>query len=255
MTKPRVLILGGTRQARLLAERVEASGLAAPVTSLAGATETPAAVSGSVRVGGFGGVSGMTDHLRREGYVAVIDATHPFAVRISANASAACDAAAVPRLELQRRPWQPMPGDRWRDVPDEAAAAEAVSALDLPPGETVFLALGRQRVAAFATIAGPRFLLRTTDPIEPPFPGCEVIVGRGPFPVEEEETLFHAEAVRVLVCRNSGGDGEAKLRAARAVNAEIVVIGRPAGQAPTGPVAHGVEEAVTWLTGLIAELP
>lgn len=247
---PRVLILGGTRQARLLAELLEASGFAAPVTSLAGATENPAHVPGAIRVGGFGGVAGMVEHLEREGYAAVIDATHPFAIRISANAVAACDAAGVPLLELRRRPWQSAPGDRWHDVPDEAGAARRLNDLGLQPGQTVFLALGRQRVSAFAEIEGPRFLLRTTDPIEPPFPGCAVIVGRGPFPVEQEEALFRDRGVRVLVCRNSGGEGDAKLEAARAVNAEIVMIGRPPRQAPSGAVVHTVEDAVNWLIEL-----
>lgn len=251
---PRILILGGTREARVLAERLVAEELAIPVTSLAGATDRPATLPGQVRVGGFGGVPGLTAHLWQGDYAAVVDATHPFAARISANAADACEATAVPLLSLVRPPWEPALGERWVDVADESAAAGALRDLDLPSDKRVFLALGRQRVAPFAQLAGIDFLLRTTDPVDPPFEGCEVIVGRGPFSLEAEEELFRRERVAALVCRNSGGEGEAKLEAARAVKATIVMIRRPEMSAGSvgrdggpGAIAADVDAALTWV--------
>lgn len=251
---PRILILGGTGEARLLAERLVAEDLAIPVTSLAGATDRPVVLPGQVRVGGFGGVPGLTAHLWQGAYAAVVDATHPFAARISANAAEACDATAVPRLSLVRPPWEPALGERWVDVADETDAARVLRSLDLLSDQRVFLALGRQRVAPFAEVSGIDFLLRTTDPIDPPFEGCEVIVGRGPFSLEAEEALFRRERVAALVCRNSGGEGEAKLEAARAVKAAIVMIRRPelsvgsvGRDGGAGAVAADVDAALTWI--------
>ena len=251
---PRILILGGTREARLLAERLVADDLAVPVTSLAGATDSPGALPGEVRVGGFGGVSGLTAHLWQEGYAAVVDATHPFAARITANAAAACEATAVPRLTLLRPVWEPALGEHWVDVADETAAAQALRSVRVSANQRVFLALGRQRVGPFAKIAWVNFLLRTTDPIDQPFEGCEVIVGRGPFSLEAEEALFRRERVVALVCRNSGGEGDAKLEAARAVKATIVMIRRPVlitqsegANATGGATALDVDAALSWI--------
>lgn len=247
-TKPRILILGGTREARVLAERLADEELATPVTSLAGATDHPAKLPGEVRVGGFGGVPGLTAHLWQDGYAAVVDATHPFASQISANAAEACDATAVPRLTLVRLPWEPALGERWVDAADENAAARALRAVSISPNQRVFLALGRQRVAPFSAVAGVSFLLRTTDPIDPPFPGCEVVVGRGPFTFEDEEALFRRERVVALVCRNSGGEGDAKLEAARSVRATIVMIRRPVpADSSGGAVVGDVEAAIAWI--------
>ncbi len=242
----RVLILGGTEEARALATALAASGRAEPVTALAGRTADPAPVAGTLRSGGFGGPDGLAEHLRAGRYAAVIDATHPFARQISAHAATAARAAGTPRLALVRPAWRPADSDRWIEVDDEDAAAAALAGLGLPEGAVVFLALGRQRVAAFATVPGLRFVLRTVDPVEPPWPGCRMLVGRGPFEPGAERALLARERVAVLVCRNSGGaSGRAKLDAARALGLPAVMIRRP--PPPEPPIAVDVEAAMTWL--------
>lgn len=239
----RVLILGGTAEARELAAVLAAEEGVEPVTALAGRTGTPAEIAGTVRIGGFGGVDGLADHLKAGRYAALIDATHPFARQISTHAVRAAALTGVPCLALVRPSWRAGDGDRWITVADEDAAAEAVRGLDLGDA-TVFLALGRQRVRSFATIGG-RFLLRTVDPIEPPFAGCRVITGRGPFNQTDERALFEAEDVAALVCRNSGGaSGWAKLAAARELGLPVVLIDRP--KAPEPPHVETVAEAVDW---------
>lgn len=246
----RVLILGGTEEARALASALVERGIADPVTALAGRTAEPAAVAGEVRVGGFGGPQGLAEHLRDGGYAALIDSTHPFARQISAHAVEATRLTGMPRLALVRPAWQPEAGDRWIPVDDEDASAFVLAGLGLPAGATVFLALGRQRVAAFATVSGLRFVLRTVDPVEPPWPGCRVVTGRGPFDRTAELDLLRREGVAAIVCRNSGGaSGRAKLDAARELGLPVLMIRRP--PPPEPPVAEGVEDAVAWVRGAI----
>lgn len=240
----RVLILGGTGEARELAAALAAGGIAEPVTALAGRTAEPVPVAGEVRVGGFGGPEGLAAHLRAGGYAALVDATHPFARQISVHAAAAARAAGVPRLALLRLEWRPQPGDRWVEAADEGDAAAALARLGLPPGAAVFLALGRQRVTAFAALPELRFVLRTVDPVEPPWPDCRVITGRGPFDAAAEQALLTAEHIAVIVCRNSGGD-RAKLDAAGTLGLPVVMIRRP--PPPEPPVVASVAEAVAWI--------
>ena len=245
-----VLVLGGTEEARALAAMLVAGDIATPVTALAGRTAKPAAVAGGVRVGGFGGPEGLAEHLREGGYAALVDATHPFARQISAHAAEAAGLAGVPRLALVRPAWEPAPGDRWTDVADEDEAAAALAGLGLAAGATVFLALGRQRVAAFAAVPRLGFVLRTVDPVEPPWPGCRMVVGRGPFEAAAERSLFEREGIAAMVCRNSGGvSGRAKLDAARALGLPVVMIRRPS--APEPPAVATLAAAVDWLRGTI----
>lgn len=248
MAEP-VLILGGTGEARALAAALADSGRFEPVTALAGRTAEPAAIAGRLRRGGFGGSGGLARHLREAGYAALVDATHPFARQISSHAAAAAAAVGLPRLALQRPAWRPEAGDRWIEAADEADAAGRLVGLSLAEDDVVLLALGRQRVEAFAALPGLRFVLRTVDPAEPPWPGCRMITGRGPFDAGAERRLLHGEGVAAVVCRNSGGD-RAKLDAARALGLPVVMIRRP--PPPDPPVVDAVAAVMAWLAALPA---
>ena len=242
----RVLILGGTAEARALAHDMSAhygAGLDV-VTSLAGRTAAPAPLAGRVRRGGFGGAGGLKDYLDAEGVELVVDATHPFAVRISANARAACEAAQVPRLVLTRPQWTKRPGDRWHEVADGAAAARLLPQL----GRRVFLATGAHGLAPFAALADIWFLVRLVEaPRDPlPFAAFEVVVGRGPFITDDEIALMRRHRIEVLVSKMSGGTATvAKLDAARELGLPVVMLKRPDMEA--GPRATGVKEAMRWI--------
>ncbi|UDQ87554.1 precorrin-6A/cobalt-precorrin-6A reductase, partial [Xanthobacter autotrophicus] len=93
--KPHILLLGGTGDARALATRLAPRADIRVTLSLAGRTENPAPQPVPVRVGGFGGPVGLEDYLKAEGIAAVIDATHPYAARMSFNAALACAEAGV----------------------------------------------------------------------------------------------------------------------------------------------------------------
>jgi precorrin-6A/cobalt-precorrin-6A reductase len=235
----RVLVLGGTGEARRLAERLVDEGVDV-LSSLAGRVADPVLPPGEVRVGGFGGAEGLAAAL--DGVAVLVDATHPFAATMTANAAAAAAATGTPLLRLQRPGWTAGPGDDWRWVDSLEAAAEAVAGFG-----SVFLTTGRQGLAAFAGLRG-RCLVRAVDPPSPPLPArTTVVLARGPFTLEEERALMREHAVEVVVTKDSGsGMTAAKLAAARELGLPVVVVRRP--PVPPGvPVVATVEEALSWL--------
>ena len=244
-----VLVLGGTTEARRLAESlVDVGPAGARVTSsLAGRVGTPRLPPGEVRVGGFGGADGMAAWLREHRVDAVIDATHPFAGTISFNAAQAAAAVHVPLLALRRPGWVPVEGDRWHPAPSLAGAAALLPAL----GRRVFLTTGRMGLAAFAGLDTLWFLMRSVDaPQAPCPPHMEVLLDRGPFALDGERELIRRHRIDVLVTKDSGGRATApKLTAAREAGIPVVVVRRP--PVPEGvPVAGTPEQAVAWLRTL-----
>ena len=249
MTK--LLLLGGTTEAsRLAIALAEAWRRAGPgagrqaVFSYAGRTARPASQPLPCRIGGFGGVAGLAAYLRHEAITHVVDATHPFASQMSANAVAACGEAGVKLLGYERPEWLAQRGDIWIRVPDMAGAVAA-----LPEAAArVFLAIGKQHVAAFAARPGNHYLLRLVDAPDAPLPlaNTSVVVARGPFGAEGDEALMRAHAITHVVAKNSGGTGaQAKLVAARALGLPVVIIDRP--RSPPRQVVGSVAEVMSWL--------
>jgi precorrin-6A/cobalt-precorrin-6A reductase len=222
---PHVLVLGGTTEARALADELSARPATRVTTSLAGRVRRPGAVAGELRVGGFGGVQGLADWLREQRVDAVVDATHPFAETITANAARAATATGLPLVVLRRPGWQPGRGDRWHPVPSLAAAADLLPRL----GQRVLLTTGRLGLAAFAHLTEPHFVVRSVEPPEPPMPPhTHVLLARGPFTVADETALLREHRVDVLVTKDSGGAATAaKLTAARDLALPVVVVRRP----------------------------
>lgn len=197
------------------------------------------------RTGGFGGADRLAEYIACEKITHVIDATHPFATEISRNAIAACAATDTPLIALARAPWTKMQGDRWIEVPDIAAA---VAALPIERAR-VFLAIGRQHVAAFAARAQHAYTLRFIDSPQRalPLPDCDLIVSRGPFTLAGELDMMRARAVEWVVARNSGGTGaRAKIDAARELRLPVVMIARP--ELPRRRQTESVEEILRWLS-------
>jgi precorrin-6A/cobalt-precorrin-6A reductase len=243
-----ILILGGTAEARELAAGLDAAGV--PVTSsLAGRVSSPRLPAGDTRVGGFGGPAALGAWISEHGVRAVVDATHPFAQRISASAACACPAADVPLLRLARPGWSERPGDRWQWVGDLDEAAEAVAArADTPGGgPRVLLTTGRQGLAAFASCDDAWFLVRCVDPPQPPLPGHhELLLDRGPYTLAGELRLVDEHRIDLVVTKDSGGPHTvAKLDAARVRGLPVIVVRRPprTGEVPT---ITTVDEALAW---------
>jgi precorrin-6A/cobalt-precorrin-6A reductase len=240
----RILILGGTAEARALAASLaDRSGLSVTL-SLAGRTRSPAAQPVPVRVGGFGGPDGLADYLTRECIAALIDATHPYAATISANAVCAAQRSNTPLLALRRPPWSCADGDRWTEVDGVAQAVAAIAS----PARRVFVALGRNGLAPLTRAPHHHYVVRSVDPVDPPLalPSAAYITGRGPFAESDERALLLQHRIDVIIAKNSGGQASyAKIAAARALGVPVIMLRRPV--LPQVAAVESVEEAVAWL--------
>ncbi|WP_426413044.1 cobalt-precorrin-6A reductase [Bradyrhizobium ganzhouense] len=238
----RALILGGIADASLLAAEIARAGIDA-VYSYGGRTRAPAAQPLPTRIGGFGGANGLADYIRSAGITHVIDATHPFAAEMSRNAVDACAETGTPLIALERAPWSKAPGDNWIEVGDVGVAA---AALPVAPAK-VFLAIGRQHIAPFASKPQHVYTLRFVDPPEAPLPfAADVIVSRGPFTLDGELDMMRTRGINWIVARNSGGDGaRAKIDAARTLGLPVIMITRP--KLPDRLRVESVAEVMEWL--------
>ena len=236
----RVLLLGGTAEGRRLAARLHPQ--TDVISSLAGRVPDPALPAGPVRIGGFGGVEGLRQWLRDNDIAAVIDATHPFAATMTANAAAACAELALPHLLLSRPAWDP--GDA-ELVASDREAADVVAAKGY---SRVFLTTGRSGSAAFRD-SGAWFLIRVvTAPQAENLPrDHELLLSRGPYRYEDEHRLMRDHRIDVVVTKNSGGElTRPKLVVAQALGVDLVMIDRP--PLPAGvTVVDSVDDAVGWL--------
>ncbi|MEG4170811.1 MULTISPECIES: cobalt-precorrin-6A reductase [unclassified Microcoleus] len=250
--KKRLLILGGTGDAAELAARASQIAEIEVVSSLAGRTQQPfTPKTGTVRIGGFGGAAGLAAFLLDRAANGddrpidfLIDATHPFAAQISANAALAAAECNVPFLMLVRPAWERVEGDRWIDVAGHSEAARAL----LGQSQRVFLTIGRQELAAFAGLDAIWFLMRAIDPpaLNSPIPNGKLLLARGPFSLEDERQLLLEYQIDTIVSKNSGGGATyAKIVAARELGIPVVMVQRP----PIADVEQvaDVEGAIAWL--------
>jgi len=220
-----VLILAGTGDAQQLAQFCADHNIAA-CASLAGATRQPKQLAVPTYHGGFGGSDGFRSFLQRHAIRAVLDATHPFARKITQRSYDITREIGLPYMRFERPAWQPGAGDRWISLPDETEAAGHIA-----PGAVVFLATGRQSLPKFANLAHAQLICRQIDPPERafPWPNGEYLIGRPPFSLADEEALFRRLKVDVLVVKNAGGAASRmKLDAARILGIKVLMIARPA---------------------------
>ena len=227
-----------------MAERLAGRADVSAVLSLAGRTVSPAAQPVPVRIGGFGGADGLADYLLLQRMDALIDATHPYAANISANAIRAIAQARIAFLALRRTPWPQISGDHWAEVGD---VSEAVSALGTAP-RRVFLTLGRKELEPFRGAPQHEYLVRSVDTVDPPLaaPRVSYINARGPFLEADERALLQQHRIEILVSKNSGGSATyGKIAAARALRLPVIMMRRPV--LPPAPMVETVEQALAWI--------
>lgn len=219
----KILILGGIKEASTLASKLVEQGHDV-TSSLAGRTKEPKPIKGKVRIGGFGGVEGMVDYIKSNGIELLIDCTHPFAKKISANATEASRLANI-KLEVRtREPWKKQSGDHWLEVKNLEEAKQSI-----PKSARVLLALGRQYIALFQTREDVFFLVRMVDQPELalPLPNHQLLIGKPSSDWRDEKAVLVENKITHIVCRNSGGTGAyAKIEAARNLKLPVIMVGR-----------------------------
>jgi precorrin-6A/cobalt-precorrin-6A reductase len=245
----RLLILGGTGDAVKLANLANDLPQLSVVTSLAGRTSAPKTLAGAVRIGGFGGEAGLVEYLQTANIDFIIDATHPFAAEISRNAAGAATTVGIPRLMLIRPEWVRLPADDWVEVKSIEAAVLAIPAT----AERIFLTIGRQQLAPFASLTDRWCLIRSIDPPDESIllPPGQLLLDRGPFSLTQELQLLRDYQIDTIVSKNSGGEATyAKIMAARELGVPVVMVQRPI--VPNGDIVSSVPSAIDWLLDRLA---
>jgi precorrin-6A/cobalt-precorrin-6A reductase len=239
-TQTCILLLGGTTEATALAERLAHEPRITAVLSLAGRTANPAPSALPVRVGGFGGVDGLAAYIQAERIDLVIDATHPFASQMSANAVAACHRTGCHLIAIERAPWVEQDGDRWQHF---ESVTEAVAALPHEP-QRVFSGLGRLLLAELEAAPQHHYVIRLIDPPTRALalPNLTIIRGKGPFKTADDRALFAEHSIAFVLAKNAGGRATvSKIEAARALGLTVMMIDRPS--IPARPTVETVDQA------------
>ncbi len=238
----KILILGGTGDAVKLAAKLVTVPEIEVISSLAGRTRKPAALVGQVRIGGFGGATGLANYLQQNSIDILIDATHPCAGQITCNGAIASQLAKIPHLMLVRPQWQKVRGDNWIEVESVEAAAQAIP----ESVKRVFITSGRQQLEPFLRRSHIWYLMRSIDPPDIELPNSKVLLDRGPFNLEQERKLLQDYQIEAIISKNSGGSATyAKIIAARELDISVVMVQRPA--MPEGEKVSDIEEAIAWL--------
>ena len=244
----RVLILGGSTESSGLSRLLAGDRRFDTTLSLAGRTLKPRAQPVRTRTGGFGGADGLAAWLTQQSIEAVVDATHPYADQISANAVAACGRLGLPLATILRPAWQAVTGDNWLAVSNAEAAADALG----PQPRRVFLSLGRLELGAFASAPQHHYVARSIEPPDVALPpDIDLILDRGPFDEQAETELLTREKIDVIVSKNSGGAATyPKIAATRKLGVPVVMIARPV-KVHDHAVTHPAE-VVAWLERQLA---
>jgi precorrin-6A/cobalt-precorrin-6A reductase len=241
----RVLLLGGTTEASMLAEMLADDRRFTATLSLAGVTRRPALPRIAHRIGGFGGIDGLAEWISAQRIEVLIDATHPYAVQMSRHAAVAAARVGIPWLRIDRPAWTAQPGDRWTHVRDSEAAARALG--DTP--RRVLLTLGSKGLAPFRRTPMHHYVIRCIDAPDAELlpPDHRLLLARGPFTLEAEMALLAAHRIDILVSKNSGGAATAaKLKAARNAGLPVLMIERTPRTGDQPHVATAAE-AMRWL--------
>ena len=215
----RILLLGGVGDALKTARRLGPQD----IYSLAGVGRQPSDLPCQLRVGGYGGIEGLSSFIREQHISLLLDITHPYAAQISAHAAQAAQNTGIPCWALRRPAWQATAQDRWHEVTDWPALIQVLQGFQRP-----FFTNGREPLKHLAEIPSHQFwTIRVLD--EHPAPTqARIIAARGPFQWEDERALFAAGRFDVLITKNSGGSAtEPKLQVARELGLPVFLMSRP----------------------------
>lgn len=233
--KKSVLLLSGASEGPVLARALLDAGfrVVATVTREEGRHNLFGDMLHEVRVevGGFTEES-LQHYLTQGGADLVLDATHPFAVRITQIASAVCARTGVPYVRYQRPDWEPPEGTVYTVSYTEAA--------DILPslGARALLTIGAKQLKHFAHLHSRLWLCARLLPspasiqqaLDAGFTQAHILAMRPPFSRAFNASLYREYDIDVLVTKASGAAGGVveKVLAAHDLGITTLMIQRPA---------------------------
>ena len=174
----------------------------------------------------------MAELFRRERFDLVIDATHPYAKRITESIAATCAGTDTEYLRLLR-PDTAAP-ENAVFVEDAAGAAEYLDRVD----GNILLTTGSRELHAFASVrdfASRAYarVLPMEDSLracrEAGLPPAHILAMQGPFSAGMNAALIRQTGAEILVTKDTGATGgfAEKLAAARETGIKTLIIARP----------------------------
>ena len=235
-----VLVVAGTSDARRIIEELGRIGLAVCATVTTGFGEELLKDMKNVRV--------IREKLESEGLAHLIaetdagcllDASHPFAARASANAIEACALAGIPYMRYER-------ADAMQDAQNVIRAENFEDAAEIVRKKegNIFLTIGSRHLEEFARRM-PDFKKRVFARVLPDsgsIRDCEalglsagnIFAAKGPFSEEMNLETFRHFNISVVVAKDSGEEGGTpqKIRAASRLGIPVVLVKRPGVEYP-----------------------
>jgi precorrin-6A/cobalt-precorrin-6A reductase len=241
----KLLILGGTADARHLAEALQQRQPALElVYSVAGLVRQPQ-VPATVVSGGFSQFGGLSNYCKQQNIDAIVNATHPFSVTMGNHAVNTCNELGLSYWRFLRPLWQQQTGDDWQLFSHTTSLLKGLANF-----QRVLLTLGQANADELALLSSTQQIwLRTAVAPNYALPiNVSWIKAIGPFDEASELALLRQHQIQAIASKNSGGDSTvAKLNAARAVGIPVFMLQRPV---ITGPVEDDfdvlIEHLNTW---------
>lgn len=226
------VLFGGTSEGRELAARMAGEGeeLLVCVTSEYARALLPANVR--CHVGALDAWE-MRTLLKRERPERVIDATHPYAVRVTENIRMCCAELGIPLERVARLCGE----SSWRDAVEWVQdAASAARALERTAGN-VLLTTGSHTLRQYAACVPKERLYARVLPTSRVLALCEelgmlpghVIAMQGPFTAAFNAALYDMLDIRAMVSKDSGEAGGVpdKVMPALERGIHVIMISRP----------------------------
>jgi precorrin-6A/cobalt-precorrin-6A reductase len=248
-----ILVMSGTSEGREIIKLLKDKGFGVMATAVTdyGASLSKEAGADVVLTGALDR-DGLTELIKKNGILTVIDATHPFAVEASKNAMLACQEAGKNYLRFERDSTD-LPDDPLVNYSkDFKKAGERASEL----GDNIFYTAGVKGLPQFLKGIRNKNVIVRIIPEREVLENClklgikagNIIAAKGPFSTEFNVAIFKERKADVIVTKESGkaGGTDTKVAAALKLRLPIVVISRPKIAYPE--VIRDISEVIEWIS-------
>ncbi len=231
----KLLVLAGTEDGRELADALRRRGhdiLVSTVTSYGADLAQDQGLQ--VRSGALD-AQALVDLVEGGGFAAIVDATHPYAVRVKEMAKKVCEERLIPYMGWQRSSLELEANSLVHWAEDIPAAALIAANL----GQRILLTTGSNALPEWVSLPAlqdKRLYIRVL-PTSEVLARCEllgfkpnqIIAAQGPFSQEWDEAMFKQFKIDVVVTKESGKVGGTleKVQACQHLNIPLVILKRP----------------------------